>query len=208
MAARPEYAITDIGTLEALYGESSEASRLKEVDFIHPVYAQLIKAAPLAVLATSGPGGLDVSPRGEADNVVEIVDDKTLILPDRRGNNRLDSLRNILVDPRVALLFLIPGLGETLRVNGRAEISTDPDLLSRHVAQGKPPRTVLVIHVEAAYFQCSKALVRSDIWNPERRIARSDLPSTGSILQAVSQARIDGQAYDAQLPERLRTTLY
>jgi PPOX class probable FMN-dependent enzyme len=148
------YTITDEATLVALYGESSPAALTKEVDYLHPHYRAMIAASPFVVIATSGPGGLDVSPRGDPVGFVAIKDDRTLLIPDRRGNNRVDSLRNLITDPRIALLFLIPGVGETLRVNGRAEISIDPALLARFPMQGKLPRSVIVVHVETVYFQC------------------------------------------------------
>lgn len=203
-----DHIIRDITQLEALYGEVGEAATLKETTYLHPHYAAMIKASPFAVLATSGPGGLDASPRGDPPGFVEILDDKTLLLADRRGNNRIDSLRNILADPSVALLFLVPGVGETLRVNGRAEISVDPELLERLTIAGKPPRSVLVIHIGSAFFQCSRALLRSELWNPERHVPRSALPSPGQMLAAVTDARIDGETYDRELPTRLKATLY
>ncbi len=202
------HVITDVATLERLYGAPSEASIVKEVDHVHPVYRKLIEASPFAVLATCGPGGLDASPRGDGPGFVAVEDEKTLLLPDRRGNNRTDSLRNIIADPRVALLFLIPGIGETLRVNGRASISVDPALLRRFAVEGKEPRSVLVIAVETVYFQCSRAVLRADLWNPEKHASRSSLPSTGAILAALSNARIGGESYDRALPERVKATLY
>ena len=200
--------IADAAALERIYGAPSEASIVKEVDHVHPIYRRLIEAAPFAVLATSGPGGLDASPRGDGPGFVTVEDEKTLLLPDRRGNNRTDSLRNILGDPRVALLFLIPGIGETLRVNGRAAISIDPALLRRFAVEGKEPRSVVVIAVETVYFQCSRAVVRADLWNPARHASRSALPTTGAILAALSDAKLGGESYDRALPERLKTTLY
>ncbi|WP_375459526.1 pyridoxamine 5'-phosphate oxidase family protein [uncultured Enterovirga sp.] len=202
------HVIRDVSALEALYGSVDARSIEKEIDHLHPVYAAFVRAAPLCILATAGPGGLDASPRGDRAGFVEIGDRKTLLLPDRRGNNRIDSLRNILVDPRVALLFLVPGLGETLRVNGRAEISIDPILLKRFGVAGRPPRSVLVVAIETVFFQCSRALVRADIWNPDKRLPRSALPSTGTILAALSRGEFDGDGYDAALPERVRATLY
>ena len=160
------------------------------------------------VLATAGPGGLDASPRGDPAGFVVVENPKTLLLPDRRGNNRVDSLANIVSDPRVALLFLIPGIGETLRVNGRADISIEPALLQRFAVDGKEPRSVLVVHVETVYFQCSRAIARSRLWDPATRIERSRLPSTGTILASLSNASIDGQAYDATQDERVKATLY
>ena len=204
----PSTVIVDVATLEHLYGAPSEASLVKEVDHVHPVYRKLIEASPFAVLATSGPGGLDASPRGDGPGFVVVEDDKTLLLPDRRGNNRTDSLRNILGDPRVALLFLIPGTSETLRVNGRAMVSIEPLLLRRFAVAGKEPRSVLVIAVETVYFQCSRAVVRADLWNPEKYASRATLPSTGAILAALSDARIGGESYDRALPERVKATLY
>src|SRR6187549_1692158 len=154
-AADPHH-ITRLDQLTALFGEVGEASRRKEVDHLHPVYRQWIEASPFAVLATSGPDGLDTSPRGDPAGLVTVQDERTLLLPERRGNNRVDSLKNILVDPRVSLIFLIPGVGETLRVNGRARISTQPELLQRLAMDGKPPQCVLVIGVEAVFFQCAR----------------------------------------------------
>ena len=203
-----EHIIRDLAALEALYGEVNEVSALKEISYLHPHYAAFVKASPFAVLATAGEHGLDASPRGDPAGFVEIVDDKTLLLADRRGNNRIDSLRNIIADPRVALLFLVPGVGETLRVNGRAEISVDPELLARFTIKDKPPRSMLVIHIESVFFQCSRALIRSELWNPEHHIERKALPSTGQMLAAVTDQRIDGETYDRELPPRLKATLY
>ena len=200
--------VADLATLEALYGHANPPSLLKEVDHIHPVYRPFIERATFVALATSGPGGLDVTPRGDPPGFVHIQDDKTLLLPDRRGNNRLDSLRNILTDSRVALLFLIPGMGETLRVNGRARIVITPALLERFVVDGKQPRSVLQIAVETVYFQCSKALVRSGLWKAETHVERNTLPSTGTMLAETSRSQIDGEAYDRAAPARTIETLY
>jgi len=201
--------ITDEATLVALYGEPVAAAIAKEVNYIHPHYRAMIEASPFLAMATSGPGGLDVTPRGDpAGQFVVIENERTLLIPDRRGNNRVDSLRNLIHDPRIALLFLIPGVGETLRVNGRAEISVDPALLARFPMQGKLPRSVIVVHVESVYFQCPKALVRSDLWNPDKRIPRKALPSTGTILADISKGATGGEEYDRAYPERLKQTIY
>ena len=202
------YVITDEATLEALYGCPSEPALRKEVDFIHPHYRAFIDASPFVAVATSGPGGLDVSPRGDPAGFVVVEDAHTLLLPDRRGNNRVDTLRNLIHDPRIALLFLIPGVSETLRVNGRASISIHPTLLERFPAQGKLPRSVIVVHAERVYFQCAKAIMRSELWNPERHIKRSALPSNGTILADITRGAIDSQTYDKGAPERLRQTMY
>jgi uncharacterized protein len=200
--------VTDAADLRQRYGAPSEASLAKEVDYVHPHYRAMIEASPFVVLATSGPDGLDASPRGDAPGFVVVADEKTLLIPDRRGNNRTDSLQNLLADPRIGLLFLIPGVGETLRVSGTATISVDPALLRRFEVHGKEPRSVIVVKVETVYFQCSKAIVRSDLWNGEKRIPRAALPSTGTILKDVSEGRIGGEAYDRELPERVKRTLY
>ena len=200
--------ITSEAELEQIYGAVARPSLTKEIDHIHSAYRPFIETAPFVALATSGPGGLDVSPRGDPAGFVVIEDAKTLLLPDRRGNNRIDSLRNILHDNRVALLFLIPGIGETLRVNGTAEICSDPDLLTRFAVNNQPPKTVLRIRVESLFFQCSRAIIRSKLWDPAAQIARDRLPSPGAILHQLSQAEIDGEAYDQALPERLKNTLY
>jgi hypothetical protein len=198
--------VTSLDQLEALYGEVNTASRVKETDRLTAEYRAFVEGAPFAALATMGPEGLDCSPRGDEPGFVRVRDERTLMLPDRRGNNRIDSLRNVLSDPQVALLFLIPGVGETLRVNGRARISVAPDLLASFEVQGKQPRSVLVIAVETVFFQCSRAIVRSRLWDPIERKKRP-VPSAGEMLAALS-AGFDGQAYDEALPARVRQTLY
>lgn len=200
--------ITDEAALRALYGWPGETSLSKECDHVHPLYAPYIEAAPFAVLATRGPKGLDTSPRGDGPGFVQILDEKTLLLPDRRGNKRIDSLRNVLHDPEVALLFLIPGIGEALRVNGSARISTLPALCERFVVDGKAPASVLVIRVTSVFFQCARAVKRSGLWDATTQIDRSALPSPGLILQTLSREGIDGTAYDAALQARQQATLY
>lgn len=204
----PDHLVTTMEQLDALYDKPVLASTAKEVDHITPDYAKFIAAAPFVVLASVGAEGLDCSPRGDAPGFVRIADPKTLLLPDRRGNNRVDTLRNLVRDPRISLLFLIPGIGETMRVNGRAAISTDPALCETFKIDGKAPRTVLIVTVETVYFQCQKALVRSKLWNPATRIERAALPSTGSMLQKLSRGAVDGARYDADYPERMKQTIY
>lgn len=200
--------VTSLQQLDALYGSPNAASTVKEVDRITPHYRAYIEASPFVVLSTVGPEGLDGSPRGDGPGFVRVQDERTLLLPDRRGNNRIDSLRNIVRDGRVAMLFLVPGVGNTLRVNGRAHISINPDLLASFEVNGWAPRSVAVIAVQAAYFQCARALVRSDLWNPERRIYPGALPSAGEMLAAVSGDRVGGEAYDREWPERAAQTLW
>ena len=202
------HAITDLAALTALYGEPGITSLAKEVDHVHPHYRAIIERAPFAVLATVGPSGLDASPRGDPPGFVVVDDAKTLLMPDRRGNNRLDSLRNIVADPRVALLFLLPGIGETLRVNGRATLSTEPALLQRFVMDGKPPACVLRIAVETVFFQCARAIKRAQLWDPASHVARDALPSPGTILAELSRDAVDGTAYDRDLQARQAATLY
>jgi PPOX class probable FMN-dependent enzyme len=200
--------ISTVEQLEALYGTPVEASIVKEVEHITPHYRAMIEASPFALLATAGPEGLDCSPRGDLPGFVRIHDRRTLMMPDRRGNNRVDSLRNIVRDPRVALLFMIPGVGSTLRVNGRAHLSIDADLLASFAEEGKAPRSVMVMSVETVYFQCARALVRSDLWNRARHRDPKSLPSPGQILAALSSDRVGGEAYDRAWPERAKATLW
>ena len=201
------HAITTLAQLEALFGPVAEASLKKEVSFLHPTYQALIKASPFAVLATVSPDGLDVSPRGDPPGFVEVLDEKTLLLPERRGNNRIDSLRNLLLDPRVALLFLVPGVGETLRVNGRANISVDPAYLSRFAVQGKAPHCIVVVQVESVFFQCARASQRSNLWRSASS-ERPAVPTAGAMLQALTASGIDGEKYDRELPARQKASLY
>jgi hypothetical protein len=200
--------ITTIEDLEAIYGQPSEASTVKVADRVTPQYRVLIDKSPFAALATCGPEGLDCSPRGDRPGFVRVHDDKTLMMPDRRGNNRVDSLRNIVRDPKVALLFLIPGAGSTLRVNGRAQVSVDPDLLASFRIDGKAPRTVVVMTVDEIYFQCSRAIVRAELWNPDKRVDPADLPTPGQILAEMSENRVGGEDYDRAWPERARQSLW
>jgi uncharacterized protein len=200
--------LTTIEQLEALYGEPGERAVRKEIPYINEDYRAFIEFAPFVVLATAGPEGLDCSPRGDAPGFVRIVDERTLAIPDRVGNNRIDSLRNIIVEPHLALLFVVPGVGETLRVNGRGRIAADPALLESFAVDGKPPRTVLLVDVDTVYFHCSKALARSRLWDPARHVERSRLPSAGAIHKRLNGETFDARAYDLELIERLRTSLY
>ncbi len=204
--------IRTIEELEAIYGprpsKQTDPSIVKEVDHVTAHYRRLIEASPFALLATAGPEGLDCSPRGDRPGFVRIVDDKTLMMPDRRGNNRVDSLRNIVRDPRIALLFMIPGSGTTLRLNGRAHLTTDADVLASFAMEEKLPRTVVVIKVEAVYFQCARAIVRSELWNPERRVDPDTLPSPGQILAELSDNRVGGEPYDREWPSRAKKSLW
>lgn len=201
--------IADIAALEALYQPAANAaSTVKEIDHLCDEYLALIQASPFVALATVGPEGLDCSPRGDRGQVVRIADARTLLLPDRRGNNRIDSLRNIVRDPRVALLFLIPGSGTTMRINGRAHLSVEPALLESFAVEGSAPRCVIVIAVERAYFQRARAIRRAELWDPAHHVDPAALPTPGAILEALSAGAEGGAAYDAAWPARAAKTMW
>ncbi len=200
-----------VDDLERIYGEFGavgEASTAKVTDHVTPHYRRFIAAAPFVSLATVGPDGLDCSPRGDRPGFVRVADPTTLLLPDRRGNNRIDSLRNVVRDPRVGLMFLIPGIGNALRVNGRATIDDDPELCASFAVDGKAPRTVMVIRVGEVYFQCARALIRSGLWRVEAQVDPRSLPSPGEILAELSEGRVGGAAYDEAWAERARRTMW
>ncbi|AJA60072.1 MULTISPECIES: pyridoxamine 5'-phosphate oxidase family protein [Bradyrhizobium] len=200
--------IETVEQLEAIYGAVGDASTVKVADHVTPLYRIFIEKAPFAALATIRPEGIDCSPRGDLPGFVRIHDPKTLMLPDRRGNNRVDSLRNIVRDPRVSLMFLIPGSGNAVRVNGRAYLSIDPELLASFKVEGKAPRSVMVMNVDEIYFQCARAIVRSDLWNPDKRIDPKTLPTPGQILAEMSENKVGGAEYDRIWPERAAATMW
>jgi len=202
------HTVTSIEQLEAIYGQPAGAAVWKEVDHITKEYRAFIEAAPFFALSTCGPEGVDCSPRGDAPGFVRVADEKTLMIPDRRGNNRIDSLRNIVRDPRVSLLFLIPGVGETFRVIGHAAISTEPALCESFIFAGKAPRSVIIVKVDSVYFQCSKAIVRSKLWDPASIVDRKSLPSNGTILAALTKGEHGGEEFDRMYPERIKATIY
>lgn len=209
LASDTSHDLHDEAALRRIYSTGpGETSLAKVADHVHTLYQPYIEASPFAVLATLGPQGLDTSPRGDAPGFVKIVDAHTLLLPDRRGNQRIDSLRNIVHDPRIALLFLIPGVAEAVRVNGTARISALPALCHALAVDGKAPASVLVVSVRSVYFQCARAIKRSGLWNPAQHVAAGTLPSPGTILECLSAAGLDGAAYDAALQTRQAATLY
>lgn len=203
----PDHHITDLASLEALFGTVAPPSIAKETGSLHPLYARWIAQARFAVLATNGPEGPDISPRGDSGPLVRIVDEHTLLLPERRGNNRIDSLRNLVADPRIALIFMIPGVGETLRVRGSARICVEPALLESFAVDGKQPHCVLHVTVTKVFFQCARSILRSRLWHPGEH-ARSGVPTPGTMLAALTGGGMDGEAYNSALPQRQRETLY
>ena len=200
--------IRTVAELEALYDVPVTTSLIKEVDHLTDLHRAYVEASPFVLVATSGPGGVDCSPRGDPAGFVRVVDERTLLIPDRRGNNRLDTLRNLVVDPRIGLLFLVPGVGVTLRVNGTAELSTDAALRQSFAVAGKLPATVIVVTTTAVYTQCPKALIRARLWDADLHRDASELPTVGAIMEAITAGAFDGKAHDEAYPERVRQTIY
>ncbi|MCP5072101.1 MAG: pyridoxamine 5'-phosphate oxidase family protein [Rhodobacteraceae bacterium] len=200
--------VKTIAELEALYGQPKAPSLVKVSDHITPEYRKWIEASPFCGLATVGPEGADASPRGEIGRVVFELDPKTLAMPDRRGNDRIDSLRNIVADGRVALMLLTPGSSTVTRVSGRGEVSVDPDLLARFEMKGRQPRSVIVIHIEEIYFQCARAVMRAGLWKVEAWPELEELPTPGQILAAQTDGEVGGAAYDREWPERAEKSLW
>ncbi|HZR60227.1 MAG TPA: pyridoxamine 5'-phosphate oxidase family protein [Xanthobacteraceae bacterium] len=204
-----DHTITSTEQLERVYSDAPYGPAVfKETDRISAQYRKLIEAAPFCVIATSGPEGLDCSPRGDPPGFVRVLDEHTVAIPDRRGNNRIDTLRNLVRDPRISLLFLIPGVGETMRINGRAKISTDPKLTESFAMNGKTPKCVLVVTVERAYFQCTKAIIRARLWDETSKVDRKTLPTPGDILAELTDGKMGGPEHDRAAPERIKQTIY
>ncbi len=200
--------INTVDELEAIYGLPKGGSLKKELTFISDEYRILIEHSPFVVVATSGPEGLDSSPRGDPPGFVRVHDERTVMIPDRRGNNRLDTLKNIVRDPRISLLFLIPGMGETLRINGQAQLTTNQALCESFEMQGKIPNSVIVVTVDRIYFQCQKALARSRLWDPAAQVDRNSLPSAGDMLKPVLPDDFDPVDYDRGYPDHMKKTIY
>jgi uncharacterized protein len=199
--------IETVADLNALYGVPVEASIIKVTAFLTREYRRMIEASPFVALATVGPEGLDCSPRGDAGQVVHVEDDRTILMPDWRGNNRVDSLANIVRDPRVALMFLIPGSNTAMRINGRAIVAIEPELLERFEMDGKHPRSVIVLEIDEVYCQCARALIRSDLWNPANFAAPGTLPTVGEMMREIKDG-FDGAAYDRDWPGRAAKTMW
>ncbi|SCX01661.1 pyridoxamine 5'-phosphate oxidase, FMN-binding family [Agrobacterium sp. DSM 25558] len=199
--------IHSVEDLKKIYGTIAEPSHIKVTPALTAEYRQMIEASPFVALATVGPEGMDCSPRGDKGGVVRVEDEKTVLLPDWRGNNRIDSLLNIVRDPRVALMFLVPGSTTTMRINGKAVVSIDPALLDSFEMDGKHPRTVTIITIDEVYFQCARALIRSELWNPENFVDTASLPTPGALMKA-AKADFDKETYDREWPERAAKTMW
>ncbi len=206
--ADQDHRIETLEQLQSVYGLPGETSLVKETKGVIAQYRAFIEASPFCTLATAGPEGMDCSPRGDVPGFVRIAGERTLLMPDRRGNNRVDSLRNIVRDPRVALCFLIPGSVNCLRVNGNAHLSVDPELKASFGVDGAEPRSVIVIETQAVYFQCGRALVRSRLWEEDAKVDPATLPTPGEILAALSGGRVGGADYDAKWSGRAMETLW
>lgn len=200
--------LDSIEALEAHYGLPVQRALDKELGHISDLYRQFIERSPFVVLATSGPEGLDCSPRGDPPGFVRVVDKRRVLLPDRRGNNRIDSLRNIVRDPRASLLFMIPGIGETLRINGHAELLSDHDLCMSFAVADKVPRCVISVTVDRIYYQCQKALHRSRLWDPDGFATKGEVPTAGEMLKATLGGDFDAESYDRNYPEHMAETIY
>lgn len=200
--------IETVEQLKSIYGEPGQTSLDKVSASLTPAYRQMIEASPFMALATVGPEGLDCSPRGDDAHVVRIADEKTVLLPDWRGNNRIDSLLNIVRDPRVALMFLIPGSNNAIRINGRAAVAVEPSLLESFEMQGRHPRSVIVITIGEVYFQCARAIIRSKLWNPESFIDPAELPTPGEMTRQASENDFDAETYDREWPQRAARTMW
>lgn len=191
--------------LDAIYGGVSEASLVKEIDFLSEGYQAFVTHSPFAILSTVGPEGTDASPRGDKPGFVHIASPRELLMPDRRGNNRIDSLRNIVRDPRCSLMFMVPGNANVLRVNGLAEIDVDPELCARFDIDGKSPRSVVRLRIEKAYFQCARAIMRADLWGDHDA---PHLPTPGQLMKEITNGSFDGATYDREWPARAKTSLW
>jgi PPOX class probable FMN-dependent enzyme len=200
--------IETVEELAAIYaGGLTQASVAKVTGYLTPLYRQMIEGSPFVALATVGPEGLDCSPRGDIGGVVRVIDEKTVQMPDWRGNNRVDSLSNIVRDPRLALMFLVPGSTTTMRINGRGVVSNDEALLASFEMDGKHPRTVIVVTIDEVYFQCARALIRSELWNPDNFVDPKNLPTPGLMLKAATED-FDDETYDREWPGRAAKTMW
>ena len=208
MQIDPALIIRDEAELAEMYGPPLERSIRKQLDHLDDFCRAFIAVSPMVIVGSQGPTAVDNSPRGDVLGFIKVADDHTLLIPDRRGNNRLDTLHNLVRNPKIGLLFLVPGVHETFRVNGEAAISRDPALIDQFIMQGKPPRTVLVVTVKEAYIQCSRALVRSDIWNSAKHALPGSVPSMGTVMAKHTCGFVDAKTFDEEAKQRVPATLY
>jgi PPOX class probable FMN-dependent enzyme len=208
MEVSPSYILRDEAALAELYPPALERSVRKQMDHLDDHCRAFIAASPMVIVGTQSETAADNSPRGDFPGFVKVADDHTLLIPDRRGNNRLDTLRNVVRNPKIGLLFLVPGASETFRVNGEAVVSSDPALTEQFVIEGHAPRTVIVVTVKEAYIQCSRAFVRADLWNPHKHVAPGAVPSMGTMLAQHTRGFVDAKAFDEEAKARVPATLY
>ena len=204
----PNFVLCDRAALTELYEPPLERSLRKQIDHLDENCRAFIAASPLVIVGTQTGAAADVSPRGDLAGFVKVADDHTLLIPDRRGNNRLDTLQNLIANFAIGLLFLVPGHPDTFRVNGEGYVSRDPALTAQFLMQGKTPRTVIIVKVREAYIQCSRALVRADLWNPDRYSPSVAVPSMGTMLAAHTCGFVDAEAVDEEFRTRVPVTLY
>jgi len=201
--------IEDIGGIREIYGHPMERTIKKQLPRLEKHSRAFIAMSPFLVMATcDAEGRCDASPKGDAPGFVHVIDDETLLIPDRLGNNRVDSIGNILQHPRIGLIFFVPGIRETLRVNGSAQITVDPALLESAVAQGKAPRSAILVTADEVYFHCGKALIRSELWNPEKHVARDAFPSLGIVIADQIGQTVEPKEAERMTEESYRTRLY
>ena len=198
--------ISTLADLHSHYGTPAQAATVKVAPRLTPAYRAFLERSRFCVLSTVGPEGTDGSPRGDEGPVVTVLDAGTLALPDWKGNERIDSLRNILRDGRLSLMFLVAGSTTALRVNGTARITVDADLRARFARDGTQPRSVVVVTIAEVYSQCARALIRSALWTSGNQSA--GLPSPGDMLRDITEGAIDGAAYDAAWPGRAAKTMW
>ena len=202
--------ISSLEDLRKIYPEpaSDSGQMIKELGALCKPYQNFIEHSPFVIIATSGDEGLDCTPRGDPAGFVRVLDDKHLAVPDRRGNNRVDTLRNLVEDSRIALLFMVPGNKNTLRVNGQARITTNSEFCSSFEMQGKAPQSVLIVKIEQVYIQCAKAIMRAKLWQGFDEAMIKSMPSVGHMLEHITKGDFDGKTYDANYPERVKQTIY
>ena len=204
----PANELRDAESIRAHYGEPSHLAKAKQLDHLDRHCRAFIALSPFVVIATSGADGrADASPRGDKPGFVAVIDDRTLLVPDRTGNKRVDTMLNLTASGSVGLLFMVPGIYETLRVNGSAEATIDPGVLTQLTADGKSAKAALVVRVEEVFFQCGKALIRADLWNPERHVPRANFPSLAKVL-ADQITGANEEEYERRIEEQYRIGLY